>query len=109
LSSGFLQVHHHGYWENKSVDSTFEDNPKLSSVLDKEKQITAWTPRLESFALASSGERTKGILVTGINPKTEDAVSNLKSKLVAGSFLADSDKRYFAGRRISTIPESEIK
>lgn len=97
MSSGFLQIHHHGYWENRSVDSTFEENPKLSSLLSKEKEITAWAPRLESFALASSGERTKGILVTGIAPKSENSVSNLKSKLIRGSFLADDDKGILLG------------
>lgn len=101
MSSGFLQIHHRGYWENKSVDSTFEENPKLASALNKEKKITAWTPRLESFALASSGDRTKGILVTGIDPKTENAVSNLKSKLIAGGFLADSDKSILLGEGLA--------
>jgi len=91
MSCGFLQVHHIGYWENKSVDSTFEENTKLVSILNNEKEITAWTPHLESFALASSGEKTKGIMVTGINPAKENTVSHLADKLIAGKYLTDSD------------------
>ena len=92
MSSGYIQIHHIGYWANKSIDSTFEENPKLTSILNNEKDITAWTPRLESFALASSGERTKGMMVIGIDPAKENMVSNLSHKLIAGNYLTDSDK-----------------
>ena len=92
LTSGYIQVQHSGYWENRSVDSTFEDNPKLTAILNHEKEITAWTPHLESFALASSGNRTKGIMVTGIDPEKENSVSSLSKKIIAGKYLTDGDK-----------------
>ena len=92
LSSGYIQVHHSGFWENRSVDSTFEESPKLAALLDHETAITAWTPRLESFGLASSGDRTKGIMVVGIDPGKENKVSNLAQKIVAGKYLDENDK-----------------
>jgi putative ABC transport system permease protein len=92
LTTGYIQVHHSGYWENRSVDSTFEDNPKLTALLNHEREITAWTPRLESFALASSGNRTKGIMVTGIDPEKENSVSHLSKKIISGRYLAARDK-----------------
>jgi putative ABC transport system permease protein len=91
LSSGYIQVHHSGFWENRSVDSTFEESPKLAALLDHEPAITAWTPRLESFGLASSGDRTKGIMVVGIDPGKENKVSNLAQKIVAGKYLDEND------------------
>jgi len=92
LSSGYIQVHQSGYWENKSVDSTFEESPKLATILNHEEDITAWTPRLESFGLASSGDRTKGIMVVGIDPAKENPVSNLAHKIISGKYLAENDK-----------------
>jgi putative ABC transport system permease protein len=92
MSCGYIQIHHSGYWNNKSVDSTFEENPKLTSILNNEPKITSWVPRMESFALASSGEQTKGIMLMGIVPGKENTVSKLAQKLVAGNYLADSDK-----------------
>src|SRR5579871_3826140 len=80
MSCGYIQIHHEGYWESKSIDSTFEENPKLETILSNEKDVTAWAPRLESFALASSGERTKGIMLIGINPEKENVISNLSQK-----------------------------
>ncbi len=91
-SCGYIQIHHIGYWESKSIDSTFKENPRLATILNNEKEVTAWTPHLESFALASSGERTKGIMVIGIDPEKENTVSKLSQKLIAGKYLADSDK-----------------
>jgi len=92
MSCGYLQIHHTGYWANKSVDSSFAENPELVTILNNEKEITAWAPHLETFALASSGEKTKGMMVIGINPEKENTVSKLSQKLIAGKYLADSDK-----------------
>jgi ABC-type lipoprotein release transport system permease subunit len=92
MTCGYLQIHHSGYWENKTLDSSFEANQQLSHLLNNEKHITGWAPRLESFALASSGNRTKGIAITGIDPARENFVSRLSKKIIAGSYLGDSDK-----------------
>ncbi|HTB33176.1 MAG TPA: FtsX-like permease family protein, partial [Bacteroidia bacterium] len=92
LWCGYAQIHHTGYWENKSVDSTFEENPKLVALLNGEREITAWTPHLETFALASTGERTKGMMVIGIDPAKENSVSGLSQKIISGKYLADSDR-----------------
>ena len=91
MSCGYIQIHHSGYWANKSVDSTFEENDKLNALLSGEKEITAWAPRLESFALASSGERTKGIMIIGIDAAKENSVSTLSQKLISGKYLSDAD------------------
>lgn len=92
MSCGYLQIHHIGYWDNKTIDSSFDENPKLTTILNKEANISAWAPRLESFALASSGEKTKGILVTGIEPVREDSFSHLSQKIISGKYINDSDK-----------------
>ncbi|HTR28235.1 MAG TPA: FtsX-like permease family protein [Puia sp.] len=91
MSCGYLQVHRIGYWANKSVDSSFEETPGLRAVLGSERAITSWSPHLEAFALASSGERTRGILLTGIVPEKEDAVSHLARKIIAGRYIGGSD------------------
>ena len=92
MTCGYLQIHHSGYWENKTLDSSFEACPQLSRVLNQEKHISGWAPRLESFALASSGNRTKGIAITGIDPARENFVSRLSKKIIAGSYIGDSDQ-----------------
>ncbi len=108
LSSGYLQVHHSGYWENRSVDSTFEESPKLAAILNHEKEVTAWTSRLESFALASSGDRTKGIMVTGIDPEKENSVSHLSNKIISGKYLTYNDKGIILGEGLAAYLKLKV-
>ena len=92
LTGGYLQIHHKGYWDNKTPDSSFAQDPALTAILQRDPSISAWAPRLESFALASSGNRTRGIMVTGIDPRRENTVSRLAGKIVAGRYLSGPDK-----------------
>jgi ABC-type lipoprotein release transport system permease subunit len=46
-------------------------------------------PRLETYALASSGENTRGCLVNGILPATEDSLTRLSGRVSKGRFLQD--------------------
>lgn len=58
----------------------------------RNKNVSALTPRLESFALASSGDITKGALVVGIDPVRENDITSIRQKIVDGRYLADSDR-----------------
>lgn len=86
-SSGYLQIHQNGYWEERSIDNTFETDEQMVQRLMKNPNITNIMPRLETFALASYGDKTKGVLLLGINPKKEMEVNNLDEKVVCGHYF----------------------
>ncbi len=44
-------------------------------------------PRLETFALASYSEKTKGVLILGIDPIKEKEVNNLHEKIIEGQYI----------------------
>lgn len=90
--TGYVQVHKKGYWDEQVLDNSFETSDRLSRKILQRKNITAVTPRLESFALISSGNLTKGGLVIGIDPVRENAITLLKQKLVQGSYLSGTDR-----------------
>ncbi len=90
--SGYVQVHKTGYWDEQILDNSFATNKRTEQVILQQKNITGFTARLESFALASSQNLTKGCLVAGIDPDHENMITNLKDKLVAGTYLAIADK-----------------
>ena len=89
--SGYVQIHAKGYWDNKTFDYT------LSEDISKEKRITdtslvkSFIPRLESFSLASSGERTKGAITIGIKPETEKGFMALQNRIVKGRYINEKD------------------
>ena len=91
-STGYIQVHEKGYWDDKSIDNTFESNQALEEKILDHPNVTHIVPRLESFALLSSGQQTKGAAVIGTNPELEDESSGLRGRLVRGEFLEASDQ-----------------
>jgi putative ABC transport system permease protein len=80
--TGYLQIQQEDFWDNKTIDNLFEYTPEVEQAVMKDKNAIATVPRFESFALASSGNLTKGVLVMGIDPEKEKYLSNVKGKLV---------------------------
>lgn len=90
--SGYLQVHKQGYWEERILDNSFEASAHLEQQLLQHKNITGVAPRLESFALASSEELTKGCMVIGVSPERENGITALQNKVIKGEYLTENDK-----------------
>lgn len=90
--TGYIQVHKAGYWDEQILDNSFEANGKVEELILKTPNISGVTPRLESFALASSQEITKGCMVMGIDPSKEDKITLLKKKIVSGHYLDSKDR-----------------
>lgn len=89
--TGYAQIHLKGYWDEQILDNSFADNDTLNKLILNQQHIKAATPRLESFALASSYEATKGSIVVGIDPDNEDFVTKLKNKIIRGKYLTLQD------------------
>ena len=79
--SGYIQVFNEDYWENKTINNTYEITDSLMKKIEDVGEITHYSPRLESFALASSSDITKGTLVIGIDPEKEDKVTGVSNWL----------------------------
>ncbi len=90
--TGYIQVHQHGYWNEKTINNSMVQDQALIEKIESIKGVNVAVPRVESFVLASFGTKTKGSLVMGIDPEKEDALTKLKSKLVGGKFLEPQDK-----------------
>ena len=98
--TGYAQVHQEGYWQEKSLDNSLEDTPELRQQLESVRGVKGLVPRLESFALASFEDKTKGVLVTGIDIEAEANIINVGDKMTAG--------RYFEPNEKSTIVSSGL-
>jgi putative ABC transport system permease protein len=87
--SGYVQVHWAGYQSEQTLENSFHLTDSVRNAVISVPGVASATPRLEAFALASSGEKTKGCLVAGIAPDSEDRVTKIKSKVIKGSYLSD--------------------
>ncbi len=89
--TGYIQVHKAGYWDEQILDNSFEAEDTLGKRILANENISGISPRLESFALVSAGDITKGCLIMGVDPEREDKVTRLKEKLTRGDYLEADD------------------
>lgn len=95
--SGYIQVYSEDYWENKTINNTFEPTNTLIHKINQVKEVIHYTPRLESFALASSEEITKGVMVLGVDPVKESQVTGIEKWIEKGRYLNPGDKGILVG------------
>lgn len=88
--TGYVQVQHKDFWEEKIVDNTFPYDRQTEELILEEPNVMATVPRFESFALASNGPQTKGVLVMGIDPSKEDYLSRISDKTVKFRLTPDA-------------------
>lgn len=80
--TGYIQIQSKDYWDDKTIDNSFAFNEEILKSIEENQNVSLVVPRLESFALASSGEQTKGVLVLGIDPEKEKMMSKLEDRLI---------------------------
>ncbi len=88
--SGYIQVHKKGYWNEKSINNLLEYS-SIKPKIERTNGITIYTERLENYALATSEEITKGVMVIGISPQREDSITHLSGKIIKGNYLKNGD------------------
>lgn len=86
-SSGYLQIHKKGYWDEQSIDNSFEEDQNLYNILLETPKVSHILPRIQTFSLASNLDKTKGVLVLGIDPVKEKEVNRLQDKIVKGDYI----------------------
>jgi putative ABC transport system permease protein len=91
--TGYIQIHQKGYWDHQVLDNSLERKPDFEREVKSEENITAIAPRIESYALASFRDLTKGCMVVGISPAEEDQITNLSSKTVSGKYFTERDSQ----------------
>jgi putative ABC transport system permease protein len=80
--SGFIQVQNAEYEGDPGLDNCLDYNNEIIDKLDKLPGVKAVVPRVESFALASFGTQTKGVIVLGVDIEREKKLSNPNENLV---------------------------
>jgi len=99
--SGYYQLHAKGYWDDKVLNNGFFDTPELDRTLHSRAGPAGFAARLESFALASFGMQTKGVMVNGVDPDGENRLTSLRKKMVTGKYLEPDDAGSLVSERLS--------
>lgn len=88
LYSGYIQVHRDGYWEDKSINKMVAVTDSVRHIVTSTPHVNFFIPRLETFVLAASRDISKGVMVIGTDPETENRMTKLADKVVEGQFFS---------------------
>lgn len=91
--SGYIQVHANGYWENKTLDNSFQATDSLMQALESPEEVTAVVPRIESFALGAGKQQSRPVMVIGVDIEAEQHLSEPKQRLQTGSYFESNDEQ----------------
>lgn len=103
--SGYIQVQNPEYFDDPTIDNCFNYSDDLVNKITSEENVKSISPRIESFALASTGVQSKGVLVAGIDPIAERDISNPEHRLVRYRF---SSKVIEQIKKEANLPENII-
>lgn len=87
--TGYLQVQSPDYFDEPGLDNAFEYNEDLLQQINNNPEVKIVVPRVESFAMASIGAKTKGVIVNGIDVEKEAQLSDPKRNLVRYRFTSN--------------------
>lgn len=107
-STGYIQVHNQGYWDDKTINNALLDTNDICGKIANIPNISQVIPRLETFALGSSGNLSKGIVVIGTDPETENEASGLAKKIIKGEYLKKGDSGVLIDTNLAKFLKLEI-
>ena len=99
--SGYAQVHLKDFWSEKTLEYAFEIDDDVVKILEEEKTVDGYLPRVEGFALAAVHDITKGSAVLGIDVEKEKAFTNLHERVVEGEYLLPDDDAILIGNGLA--------
>ena len=106
--SGYLQVQDTAFWDERTLDNSFEATSELKQNIEKIEDVTLVSNRIESFALAANHFKSKPALIMGIEPEAEDQITNISKKIKKGEFLKNGDKGAVLGEGLANYLQLNV-
>ncbi|MEL7833868.1 ABC transporter permease [Fodinibius sp. Rm-B-1B1-1] len=99
--SGYIQIHANGYWDDKTLDNSFETTDSLLAVIQNTENVSAVMPRIESYALGAGQQQSRPLMVMGIDVDAEQYLMNPQERLQQGTyFQKNNEQAVLVGRDI---------
>lgn len=102
--AGDMQIHLRGYHEDQTLDLAMTNAAAVLGTVLADPAVAAASVRLEGRALASRGDKSRGVALVGIAPGQEVRVTDLFKAIVAGSPLsATATNGVLIGSRLAEV------
>ena len=111
LLTGHIQIQNAAYVENDRLEHTVPDATAVQRQAAAVDGVVAVAPRVETFALASAGERSFGAQILGVEPAAESQVVGFQERIVAGRSIGAGDEALLGeglARNLGVAPGEEL-
>ena len=94
INTGHIQIHEKGFWDNLTIDYAFRPSRDLIHELESNPHVAAYSQRIHAAALLSFGDTSTGAIIQGVEPRREQNVTTLHSKILPGGrYLKKGDTK----------------
>ncbi|NND05922.1 MAG: ABC transporter permease [Saprospiraceae bacterium] len=104
---GYIQIHKKGYWDDKTIDNVF-DPTSVAALVNDQALASQLVPRIESFALSSFEQATKGALIIGIDPEKEAHLTRPDTRITEGDYLEPKDDGVLVAEGLATYLSASV-
>ena len=105
-----IQIHNAQFQSNKEINDTIPNVKSITAILDTCKKIKAYSARLKCVAMINSANSGEGIMLSGIEPDKEKAVTNIFRCIVEGNFFESNKKNGIViGQRLADKLKIKLK
>ena len=104
MASGHVAISGEGYRDAMTLEEFVPWDREIAAAVSGIEGAEGAAPRISSFALASFGDASRGVMVLGIDPEREREVTNWHERIVEGRYLPSErgDRRPLVlGRRLA--------
>lgn len=103
------QIHHAQYREAFEVEKTVLNLDEAHSRLENDAEIEHFTPRTMAFGMISSPSNTGSVQMIGIDPATEQHLSEIDDVMIEGAYFDGDDAQDIViGRKLANLLEVEL-
>ncbi|GBE44922.1 lipoprotein-releasing system transmembrane protein LolE [bacterium BMS3Bbin11] len=90
--TGHLKIHGKGYHDDKKLHRAISDDPAVRAEILKDNNIKALSARLEGKAMLSGANKSRGVVVVGVDPENEVRITTINKTIIEGRYLRPDDK-----------------
>lgn len=104
LSTGYIQIQDVLYEDEPSIDNIMIYDEEIEKILAEfSEQISLTVPRIQNFALLATDSKTRGAMIIGIDPESENKFNSLSDNVIDGEYLETADEGVLIAKGLSEI------
>ena len=106
---GHIQIHVKDYLDEPSIYKNIENYESVGDSIMNIEGVEAWAPRLFAAGLASVGEQSTAVQITGIDPILENNTTNFDKRVKEGESLSENQSHnVLIGKGLAKSMEAKI-